>query len=278
MANPSDVLSADALWADIEAVRAHAPLVHNITNYVVMNFSANALLAAGASPVMAHAAEEVQDMAELAQALVLNIGTLSPTWVDSMHQALAVAKRRTLPVVLDPVGAGATPYRTQTAQDLLAAGGVSVIRGNASEIMACAQAATRTRGVDSTATTEHARDAAYRLAQDTGAVVCVSGALDHIIDATGRHAQLRNGHPWMTRITGMGCSASALIGALCAVQGDVWRATTSAMAWAALAGERATQGAQAQGLGVGSMATLWLDALQQLERDALAKALQLHTT
>ena len=109
-------------------------------------------------------------------------------------------------------------------------------------------------------------------------MVCVRGALDHIIDATGRHAQLRNGHPWMTRITGMGCSASALIGALCAVQGDVWRATTSAMAWAALAGERAAQGAQAQGLGVGSMATLWLDALQQLERDALAKALQLHTT
>ena len=128
-------LCAQELWEDIEAVRRTGPLVHNITNLVVMSLSANVLLAAGASPVMAHAHEEVADMAGIAQALVLNIGTLDPYWVQGMKLALAAARARGIPVVLDPVGAGATPYRNRTLAELLDVGVPAVIRGNGSEIM-----------------------------------------------------------------------------------------------------------------------------------------------
>ncbi|NDP48941.1 MAG: hydroxyethylthiazole kinase, partial [Sulfuriferula multivorans] len=128
-------LSAADLWSDVVAVRERSPLVHSITNLVVINFNANVLLAAGASPVMAHAHEEVRDMVAIAQALVLNIGTLDSYWVDSMKLALAAAAKRGIPSVLDPVGAGATPYRNQTLEDLLAIASPTVIRGNGSEIM-----------------------------------------------------------------------------------------------------------------------------------------------
>jgi hydroxyethylthiazole kinase len=257
-------LTAQDLWSDIEAVRNRSPLVHSITNLVVMNLNANVLLAAGASPVMAHAHEEVQDMVGIAQALVLNIGTLDPYWVQSMKLALAAAKTKGIPVVLDPVGAGATPYRNQTLDELLAVGAPSVIRGNGSEILSTANAAIKTRGVDSSAAASDALDAARALAARTQGTVCVSGETDHILDAQGRHAQLANGHVWMTRITGVGCSLTALIGAFCAVQPDAWRATTSAMALMGVAGEVAAENAQAQGQGVGSMAALLLDELQLL--------------
>lgn len=274
--NPSP-WSASDLWTDICAVRERAPLVHNITNMVVMNFNANVLLAAGASPVMAHAHEELEDMVNIANSLVLNIGTLDAAWLQSMHRALAQAQRRSIPVVLDPVGAGATRYRTAAVRALLAAGGVRVVRGNASEIMASAQQVGQTRGVDSSAQGQEALPAARALAQEIGGVVCVSGAIDHVVDAQGRHAQLRNGHAWMTRITGTGCSATALVGALSAVQADAWRATTAAMAWLGVAGECAAERAQAAGAGVGSMAPLLLDALQGLDADSFAQRLRLHT-
>ena len=276
MATTSSTLTAADLWADIQAVRAQAPLVHSITNFVVMAFNANTLLAAGASPVMAHAHEEVRDMAGIAQSLVLNIGTLEPAWVASMRLALDTAAQRGIAVVLDPVGAGATAYRTDTVQSLLEAGGVRVMRGNASEIMASARLAVQTKGVDSSAHADEAVQAAQDLAQGIKGTVCISGEVDHIIDAQGRHAQLRNGHAWMTRITGVGCSATALVGALCAVQPDHWRATTSAMAWMGLAGELAAERAQAQGQGVGSMAAYLLDALQLLDAQSFAQGLQLH--
>ena len=220
-------LCAQELWEDIEAVRRTGPLVHNITNLVVMSLSANVLLAAGASPVMAHAHEEVADMAGIAQALVLNIGTLDPYWVESMKLALAAARARGIPVVLDPVGAGATPYRNRTLAELLDVGVPAVIRGNGSEIMSTANTAIKTRGVDSSASADDALDAARALATRIAGTVCVSGATDHIVHADGRHARLSNGHVWMTRITGVGCSLSALIGALCAVQSNAWRATVA---------------------------------------------------
>src|SRR5512137_2360379 len=140
-----------ALWADLQSVRERAPLVHSITNFVVMNFNANALLAVGASPVMAHALEEVRDMVGIAQALVLNIGTLEPAWIRAMVVALQAARARGLPVVLDPVGAGATPYRNAALAELLQAGAPTVVRGNASEIMSVAGLSASTRGVDSAA-------------------------------------------------------------------------------------------------------------------------------
>ena len=269
------ILSAADLWSDLMAVRERSPLVHCITNLVVINFNANVLLAAGASPVMAHAHEEVRDMAGIAQALVLNIGTLDPYWVQSMKLALAAAVARGIPSVLDPVGAGATPYRNATLESLLDVAAPSVIRGNGSEIMSMAGAAVKTRGVDSSAAAGDALGAAQALAARTEGVICVSGETDHVLDAGRRWARLSNGHPWMTRITGVGCSATALVGAFCAVQPDVWRAATAAMAFLGVAGEVAAEKTQARGLGVGSMAVQLLDELQLLDQPAFESRLKL---
>lgn len=268
-------LSVADLWSDVVAVREQSPLVHSITNLVVINFNANVLLAAGASPVMAHAHEEVRDMVGIAQALVINIGTLDPYWVDSMKLALAAATQRGIPSVLDPVGAGATPYRNQMLESLLAIASPTVIRGNGSEIMSTAGATVKTRGVDSSAAAHDALAAAQALVGRTGGTVCVSGEIDHVLDAQKRWARLSNGHSWMTRITGVGCSATALVGAFCAVQPDAWRATTAAMAFFGVVGEVAAEKVQARGLGVGSMAVSLLDELQLLDRATFETRLKL---
>ncbi len=268
-------LSISELWSDVLAVRERSPLVHSITNLVVINFNANTLLAAGASPVMAHAHEEVADMVGIAQALVLNIGTLDPYWVESMRLALLAAAKRGIPVVLDPVGAGATPYRNTSIELLLNTALPTVVRGNGSEIMSVAGAAVQTRGVDSSAGASDALGAAQALVQRTQGVVCVSGQTDHILDEKKRWAKLSNGHEWMTRITGVGCSATALVGAFCAVQPDAWRATVAAMALLGVAGEVAAEKVQARGMGVGSMQIGLLDELQLLDENTFTQRLKL---
>jgi len=268
-------LSVAQLWDDVQRVRTSAPLVHSITNHVVMNLNANVLLAAGASPVMAHAHEEVVDMAGIAQALILNIGTLEPYWIESMRLALRAATTRGIPVVLDPVGAGATPYRNKSLAMLMDTAAPSVIRGNGSEVMSLAGSTVQTRGVDSGAAADDALGAAQALAQSTGAVVCVSGATDHVLDAKRRWARLSNGHLWMTKITGIGCSATSLIGAFCVVQPDLWRATVAAMAFWGIVGEVAAEKAQAAGQGVGSMQAYMLDALQLMDESTFAGRLRL---
>ncbi|MGB9892942.1 MAG: hydroxyethylthiazole kinase, partial [Candidatus Saccharicenans sp.] len=141
------MFSAQTVVRDLEKIRRQAPLVHNITNFVVMNLTANALLSIGASPVMAHAVEEVEDMVALASAVVINIGTLSSHWVEAMEKAIKAAERKKIPVVLDPVGAGATAYRTTTARRLLSSGPVAIIRANGSEIRALVDSETKTKGV-----------------------------------------------------------------------------------------------------------------------------------
>ena len=261
----TDLLSSADIWADISAVRNSAPLVHSITNFVVMNLNANVLLAAGASPVMAHAHEEVQGMAGIAQALVLNIGTLEPYWIESMRLALQTASKRGIPTVLDPVGAGATAYRNESISLLLDTAAPTVIRGNGSEIMSVAGSHVQTKGVDSSASANDALGSARALVGRTGGVVCVSGVTDHIVDSK-RWALLSNGHEWMTKITGVGCSATALIGAFCAVQPDAWRATVSAMALMGVVGEVAAEKAVVRKQGVGSMQVLMLDELQLLDQ------------
>ena len=270
----TDLLTPSDLWADISAVRERAPLVHSITNFVVMNLNANVLLAAGASPVMAHAHEEVQAMAGIAQALVLNIGTLEPVWIESMRLALQTASQRGIPTVLDPVGAGATAYRNASIELLLNTAAPTVIRGNGSEIMSVAGSSVQTRGVDSGAAANDALGSARALVGRTGGVVCVSGQTDHIVDGT-RWALLSNGHPWMTKITGVGCSATALIGAFCAVQPDAWRATVSAMALLGVAGEVAAEKAVVRKQGVGSMQVLMLDELQLLDQTTFEARLKM---
>ena len=268
-------LTPAQLWSDVEQVRASAPFVHSITNHVVMNLNANVLLAAGASPVMAHAHEEVADMAAIAQALVLNIGTLEPYWIESMRLALLTAHGRGIPVVLDPVGAGATAYRNQSLAMLMATASPSVIRGNGSEVMSLAGSAIKTRGVDSSAAADDALGAAQALTQETKGVVCVSGVTDHVLDAGHRWARLSNGHAWMTKITGIGCSATSLIGAFCVVQPDLWRATVAAMAFWGVVGELAAEQAQAANQGVGSMQAYMLDALQLMDAATFTQRLRL---
>jgi hydroxyethylthiazole kinase len=271
-------LSPSDVWSDVLTVRERSPLVHSMTNLVVINFNANVLLASGASPVMAHAHEEVTDMVGIAQALVLNIGTLDPYWIESMRLALVAATKRGIPVVLDPVGAGATPYRNQSIELLLATAQPTVIRGNGSEIMSVAGSAVQTRGVDSSAGANDALGAARALVQRTGGVVCVSGETDHILDKQQRAARLSNGHVWMTKITGVGCSATALIGAFCAVQPDAWRATVSAMAYLGVVGEVAAEKAIAKGQGVGSMQAGLLDELQLLDQATFTQRLRMEVS
>lgn len=231
----------DNISAALESVRGRTPLVHNITNYVVMNFTANALLSLGAAPVMAHAIEEVEEMAGLANALVLNIGTLSSPWIEAMMLAGRVARSRKIPIILDPVGAGATTFRTQTANRLLNELPANVLRGNASEILALAGRPAMTRGVDSQDSMETAREAAHDLATQRGIVVSLTGVVDYITD--GRKAfEVRNGHALMARITGTGCAVSAVTGAFCAVEPNYVLASTAALAVFDVAGELAAQG------------------------------------
>ena len=261
---------AAELWQDVECIRAQAPLVHNITNFVVMNTTANALLALGASPVMAHAVEEAREMVSLARALVLNIGTLSPPWVEAMIEAGKEANRRGIPVVLDPVGAGATRFRTQTAQDLLGAVQPAVIRGNPSEIRALFYAEQATKGVDSQHGSEEALEAAQAIAEACKCVVCTSGAVDLVVCA-GRVVRVFNGHPMMPRVTGLGCTASALVGAFTAVNPSPLEATAHAMAVMGIAGEIAAE----QSPGPGSLQLHFLDALYQLRREEVDTRLKI---
>ena len=214
-------------------------------------------------------------MVGIAQALVLNIGTLEPAWISAMQVALQAARARGIPVVLDPVGAGATPYRNAALSELIRAGAPGILRGNASEIMSVAGLAAATRGVDSAASTADASAAAEVLARQLGAVVCVSGADDLIVDAAGRRAVLSNGHPWMTRVTGVGCSASALVGAFAAVQPDPWRATVAAMAVLGVVGELAVERVQAAGAGVGRLQIELLDGLQLLDEASFTGRLRM---
>ena len=257
------------IWQDILLVREKSPLVHNITNYVVMNFSANVLLAAGCSPVMAHAKNEVAEMVKIANALIINIGTLSEQWVESMKLALKQANELSKPTVLDPVGSGATSYRTNTVNDLLSIGHFNVIRGNASEIMSMVSTEQKTKGVDSSECSDDAVNAAKLLNQKYSSVICVSGATDYIV-SNNKVAKVKNGHPMMTSVTGMGCAATALIGGFVGVIDDKYRATLSAMALMGVAGELAVE----QSKGPGSLQLNFIDILYNMNKEKFLSKLR----
>ncbi|MEQ8151857.1 MAG: hydroxyethylthiazole kinase [Smithellaceae bacterium] len=255
-------ITAAEIYRSMEMIRQNAPVVHNITNYVVMNNTANALLALGASPVMAHAAEEVEEMVNIASALVINIGTLSKSWIASMLKAAAQAGKKYIPIIIDPVGAGATTYRTKTARDLIGNNPPAVIRGNASEIMALSDDSTRTKGVDSVAASASAIIAARNLSEIYKCVVCVSGAVDYVVEGS-KIIKVGNGHPLMTKVTGLGCTASALCGAFAAVEKSAFTATAGAMTVMGIAGEMAAEKAA----GPGSLQMHFLDYLYTISED-----------
>ena len=241
---------------NLAAIRCQTPLIHNITNYVVMNNTANALLSLGASPVMAHAMEEVGEMVSFAGALVLNIGTLSGPWVEAMLAAGKMAGELGKPVILDPVGAGATRLRTDTARRILSEVPVTVLRGNASEILALRGVDSGARGVDSIHSVEDAAETALLLARELHTTLAITGAIDLVTDGKSV-ARISNGDPMMARVTGTGCTASAVIGAFAAVDEDPFSAAACALALLGAAGEMAREKAGAPG----SFQTALLDAL-----------------
>jgi hydroxyethylthiazole kinase len=251
---------------NLRRVREKRPLVHNITNYVVMNFTANALLACGASPVMAHAAEEVEEMVSLAAALVLNIGTLSPSWVEAMRRAGKRANAMHVPVILDPVGAGATRLRTDSAKRLIEEVSIQVIRGNASEILSLAgkKSGSSTKGVDSVHTVDQVAETVIGLSKELGTTLAVTGAVDLITDGE-RVCRVMNGHEMMSHVTGTGCAATVMIGAFLAVCPDHLEAATTGLSYFGLAGEKAA----AKAFGPGSFQIALLDALYEMKEEEL---------
>lgn len=256
----------------LQKIRADAPLVHNITNFVVMNSSANILLAVGASPVMAHCRAEVDEMASMADALVLNIGTLQEDWVESMIAAGKKANARQIPVILDPVGAGATALRTRAVENILTEVQISVLRGNASEIFSMASEDVKTKGVDaSMALDEQVVEAAKQIASNTGCIIAISGEEDCITDG---HIVYRvaNGQPLMTRVTGTGCGLSAVCGAFCAVSQGRWiEATAAACGFYGLCGDAAVQVSDKPA----SFFTAFQDCLYALGADEIEKELKI---
>ncbi len=257
--------------ADLTAVRARKPLIHNITNFVVMNFTANTLLAMGASPVMAHAENEVEDMAGFADALVLNIGTLTDSWVASMIKAGKVAAKRGIPIVLDPVGSGATPLRTNSAKHIIAETTISIIRGNASEILSLGDPHSSTKGVDSLHSVEEAGATAKRLAAELETTLVITGPVDLITDGN-RVVTVANGHPLMASVTGTGCAATATIAAFAAVNNDMVSAAAAALGFFGLAGEQAAGTAG----GPGSFMINLIDALYTLSSEDLCRGVRIN--
>ena len=243
----------------LKKIRDTKPLVHNITNFVVMNFTANVLLAAGASPVMAHAENEVEEMVSFAKALVLNIGTLDDAWIASMLKAGRKASALGVPIILDPVGAGATKLRTETAKRILAETRVTLVRGNASEILALGGGASKAKGVDAADTVEAASERAVALARELGVPVAITGPVDFVTDGK-RIVRVANGHPLMGCVTGTGCGATAIVGAFAGVDADPVSAAATALAYYGLAGEYAADGVA----GPGSFMIRFLDALHLL--------------
>jgi len=231
----------------LRRLRETKPLIHQITNYVVMNETANATLALGALPVMAHAREEVEEMAAIAGALVLNIGTLSPHWVEAMLIAGRVANERGIPVVLDPVGAGATTYRTETAKRILDELEVTVLRGNAGEVATLVGVDAEVRGVESIASGGDPAELARQAGRQLGLVASVTGPVDHVSDGETVVA-IANGHPMMAAITGTGCISSAITGCFLAGNREApLAAAVEALVAFGVAGEDAASGAKGPG-------------------------------
>ena len=243
----------------LNEIRNNSPLVHNITNYVVMNNTANALLSVGASPVMAHSLDEVEDIISISSSLVINMGTLSELWVDSMIKAGKKANELKKPIVFDPVGIGASSYRTEIAKEIIEKTSPCVIRGNASEIMVLAQLSSVTKGVDSTAKTVEALNGAIHLSKELNNTVVVSGETDYIV-TRNKVSSVNNGSEIMSKVTGMGCTATSVIGASIAVEDDVHEAAVFSMALMGVAGEIA----ESKSNGPGSFQMSFLDTLSSV--------------
>ncbi len=268
----------------VDNTRLKTPLVHNITNYVTVNDCANMLLACGASPIMADDAGEVEEITSICNALVINIGTLNERTVKSMLLAGRKANELGHPVVLDPVGAGASSLRTSTTFQLLKEVKFSVIRGNISEIKTVALGSGTTKGVDAdvsdTVTEENLGEAiafAQGLSRKTGAVIAITGAIDIVADA-GRAYVIRNGHALMSKITGTGCMLTTVIAAYCAANPeDMTSATAAAVSAMGFCGEAAYEKLQKEKGGTSSYRAYIIDFMSNLDGETLQGGLKVES-
>jgi hydroxyethylthiazole kinase len=256
-------LETTEVYRVLQGVRERGPLVHCMTNIVVAGFTANVLLAVGASPAMVENEQESAEFAAVADALLINLGTLSAERAKAMRLAAVSAGAHGRPWVLDPVAVGAMSFRTGLAAELLQQR-PSVVRGNSSEVLSLAGAAGAGRGVDSTVGSDAAVAVAGELAARTGAVVAVSGVVDYVTDGSAT-LEVHTGHPLMTKVTGVGCALGALVAACCAVEPSPLVAATAATSILTVAAEEAA----ASSSGPGSFAVALLDALSALDESTL---------
>jgi hydroxyethylthiazole kinase len=254
-------------------VRAEQPVVHHLTNWVTIYDCANVVKVLGASPVMAHALEEAADMAKLASALVLNIGTLTVPMVEAMKAAAKSANARGIPVVLDVCGAGATAFRDQKSLELLEEARIDIIKGNASEVARVSGEAVRTRGVDAAAVTQDLTQVARDLARSRRATVVITGATD-LVAADARIYGVKNGHPLLGQVVGTGCMAASLIGTFAAVCPDPALAAAAGLAHFGVAAEVAAPLSQ----GPATFKEKLFDCLYNLDEKTLRRLQRVEAT
>ncbi len=251
---------------DCHLIRTKSPLIHNITNYVAMDFSANTLLAIGASPLMSFCPEEMGEIVQNANALVVNIGCIDSQQIEAMRIAVASAKKYGKPWILDPVGIGVSGIRRKICEDLMSIEKPIVIRGNASEIATISQQKVSSHGVDSLEDSHNVVAVAQQFSQKTGSVISISGETDYVI-AGEQVAMIKNGHWLMSKVTAMGCSASAITAAFVAVDDDAITAALNAMALMGVAGELAMKKSN----GTGSLRVNFLDELSSFSAETYSK-------
>lgn len=259
------------IYGMIERIHQERPLIHNITNMVAMNDSANIILAVGGLPVMAHAQEEVGEMVKAAGALVLNIGTLTPTQIESMIIAGKVANSLKIPVILDPVGAGATNLRTESALRLQEKIKINIVRGNFAEISILAGLKGNIKGVESIGTEKNSVEIACSLARKYNQVAIITGKQDVVTDGK-TVIEIDNGSPMLGTITATGCMVTSLIATFAAVDEDYLLASTGALVCFGLAGERAAVKAQ----GPGSFKVNLFDEIYNLNEKVIYEGLKVN--
>ena len=259
---PSNLeISAYSIWADLQKIREMVPLVYNITNSVVQDFTANALLALGASPIMSDAVDEAAELVAVSNVLNINIGTPNEKSIEAMFEANKTAHKLGKPVALDPVAVGATQLRRKLIEDLLLSGTPTIVRGNLAEISVLAGLEWGGKGVDSSLDLELPGEIVRKAAQKIGSVVVGTGKIDYASDGK-RLISIANGHPFMTRITGMGCVATSIIAAFLPVQPIVLIAAVHAMAFTDIAGELGAEHSRTEG--AGTFRVSFLDSFDEL--------------
>ncbi len=255
---------AELTFRGLAAIRSSRPMIHHITNTVVMNFTANVTLCLGAAPVMAPCIDESPEMVRFAGSLLLNIGTLDPGLIESMLAAGKVANECGIPIIFDPVGAGATVLRTDSAKTIIGKLDITIIRGNAGEILALSGTEGKVRGVDSMESVEDHIDLISSFAVESGSVIAVTGISDIVTDGN-RTARIENGHSMMGRVTGTGCCASTSVACFAAAMEDPFHAALSGLVALGIAGENAAEACA----GPGTFVPCFLDALTDLGREII---------